>query len=485
MFFFAVGASGAGKTVLSKFVSWLNGLSVFQIKAGRNYDTAAFEVDLRTVMKRAGLRDEKITFIFDESNALGPAFLERMNALLASGEIPGLFEGDEYTQLISEAKQCYGAETGREDQDLFVHFTRQVQKNLHIVFTMNPANPDFSNRQATSPALFNRCVIDWFGDWPHDALIQVAQAFTAPLDLPPEKFSIHLPEENQRRVNVAETIVASHEAVADLNNRLAKSGKKYNFLTPRDFLDYIRHFTALVAEKEGERVDNTKHLNVGLMKLKETEAQVATLQESLAVKDVELQNKNRQAEEKMQLIIEQQGVAEERKKEAEALAGDLDSKAVLISKRREEVETELKLVEPLLRESEAAVSNIPKRNLDELRALANPPQMVKFAVEAVVVMLNNMESNPTSWEECRKVLKAGDFISRVVTFDCMSTSPATVHRIKQKYLDTENWDVDKIMRASRVRNSRFMFICQHETLFWCSIPLFFTLIIIHMFLRFM
>ena len=47
-------------------------------------------------MKRAGAKGEKITFIFDESNVLGPSFLEKMNALLASGEIPGLFENDEY-----------------------------------------------------------------------------------------------------------------------------------------------------------------------------------------------------------------------------------------------------------------------------------------------------------------------------------------------------------------------------------------------------
>jgi dynein heavy chain 1 len=39
---------------------------------------------------------------------------------------------------------------------------------------MNPNNPDFSNRTASSPALFNRCVIDWFGDWSQDAYHQVA-----------------------------------------------------------------------------------------------------------------------------------------------------------------------------------------------------------------------------------------------------------------------------------------------------------------------
>ena len=64
-----------------------------------------FDNDLREVMKRAGAKGEKITFIFDESNVLGPSFLEKMNALLASGEIPGLFENDEYLALINLLKE--------------------------------------------------------------------------------------------------------------------------------------------------------------------------------------------------------------------------------------------------------------------------------------------------------------------------------------------------------------------------------------------
>jgi dynein heavy chain 1 len=42
------------------------------------------------------------------------------------------------------------------EEELYRHFVGQVQRNLHIVFTMNPASDDFSNRSATSPALFNR-----------------------------------------------------------------------------------------------------------------------------------------------------------------------------------------------------------------------------------------------------------------------------------------------------------------------------------------
>ena len=51
-----VGASGVGKPTLSRFVSWMNNLIVFQIKAGRNYSVTDFDEDLRTVMKKAGVK---------------------------------------------------------------------------------------------------------------------------------------------------------------------------------------------------------------------------------------------------------------------------------------------------------------------------------------------------------------------------------------------------------------------------------------------
>jgi dynein heavy chain 1 len=82
----------------------MTGLSVFQIKVTRNYSIDSFDDDLRIVMKRTGCQDEKICFIFDESNVLGSAFLERMNSLLASGEIPGLYEGDEFVTLMGDCR---------------------------------------------------------------------------------------------------------------------------------------------------------------------------------------------------------------------------------------------------------------------------------------------------------------------------------------------------------------------------------------------
>lgn len=63
------------------------------------------------------------------------------------------------------------------NEELYKWFTGQVMKNLHVVFTMNPSSKGLKDRAATSPALFNRCVLNWFGDWSDTALFQVIQCF--------------------------------------------------------------------------------------------------------------------------------------------------------------------------------------------------------------------------------------------------------------------------------------------------------------------
>ena len=126
------------------------------------------------------------------------SFLERMNTLLANGEVPGLFEGDEYSALLNlckEGAQRQGLMLDSNDE-LYKWFTIQVStfvrsttpntirlrfkvmRNLHVVFTMNPSANGLRDRASTSPALFNRCVLDWLGDWSLDAYYHVASELT-------------------------------------------------------------------------------------------------------------------------------------------------------------------------------------------------------------------------------------------------------------------------------------------------------------------
>jgi dynein heavy chain 1 len=83
----------------------MNGLQIFQTKVHSCYGIDDFNEDLRTDIRRVGVDNEKICFIFDECNALSSAFLEAMNALLASGKVPGLFDGDDYSSLMSACRE--------------------------------------------------------------------------------------------------------------------------------------------------------------------------------------------------------------------------------------------------------------------------------------------------------------------------------------------------------------------------------------------
>ena len=62
--------------------------------------------------------------------------------------------------------------------------------NLHIVFTMNPSGDGLKDKCSTSPALFNRCVLNWFGDWSNNALYSVGQEFTIKIDLDKQNVNI-------------------------------------------------------------------------------------------------------------------------------------------------------------------------------------------------------------------------------------------------------------------------------------------------------
>lgn len=57
------------------------------VQVHRKYTGEDFDEDLRTVLRRSGCKNEKIAFIMDESNVLDSGFLERMNTLLANGEV--------------------------------------------------------------------------------------------------------------------------------------------------------------------------------------------------------------------------------------------------------------------------------------------------------------------------------------------------------------------------------------------------------------
>jgi dynein heavy chain 1 len=376
------GDAGAGKTVLSKFVAWMNGLNIFQIKAHSRYGMDSFYEDLRLVMRRVGVDGEKICFIFDESNALSAGFTEAMNALLASGEVPGLFEGDSYTSLMNEIRDS-AMKDGvilDSEEELWARFTNVVKKNLHVVFTMNPSGGDWKNRSTTSPALFNRCVVDWFGTWGSKAMGEVGKDFTLRLDMGDAESvggSWGIGEGAPIMDRVAEVFDGSGglrqavvAALVDFHliaKEIAEDATNHpscitrTFLSPRDYLTLIQNFIACLNKRRADVEEEQLHVNAGLQKLQQTQENVAELKTSLGETTRVLKEKEALANEKLVQMVGEQNLAEKRKEEAEKFQQEVLQQQTEIDKRKREAEEDLEGAEPALQAAKDAVSGIKKR----------------------------------------------------------------------------------------------------------------------------
>ena len=465
-----VGDSGAGKTVLSKFVSWMNGLQIFQIKAHSRYGIDDFNEDLRGVMRRVGVDGEKICFIFDEGNVLGSGFLEAMNALLASGEVPGLFDGDEYTSLMSACRDS-AARDGvivDSEEELWRRFTSVVQRNLHVVFTMNPSGGEWKNRSTTSPALFNRCVVDWFGSWSAKAMAEVGREFTMRLDMGDAEavggsWGIGAGEQLMTRVEdafdgvakggfhqaVVAALVQLHAITKDLSEEVGTSASSLSrtFLSPRDYLALINNFVTCVNQRREEIEDEQLHVNAGLSKLKQTQENVAELKVGLASKTVELREKEVLANNKLQQMVADQNEAQKRKDEAEKMSIEVDKQQVAIAERKEKAQSELEEAEPALISARDSVKGIKKKDLDEVRNLARPPINVKLTLECVAIMLGEKK---TEWADVKKLLAKKDFIPSILEFDVDNLTSRQTQIVREKYLDgNDDLSVEKVTRSSK------------------------------------
>jgi dynein heavy chain 1 len=450
-----VGASGVGKTVLSRFVSWMLNLSVFQVKAHRKYTLLDFEEDLRSVMRRAGCKREKICFIFDESNIMDSNFLEYMNALLASGEVPGLFDGDEWPKLMQNIREGITNMPDKSaefvdvtnESELYKWFISNIQLFLHVVFTMNPDSGDFKNRSATSPALFNRCTIDWFGNWSSETILQVARERTARVDV---MFACHerFAEKDDAHTALASCIANMHTRLCTLNEgwRLRNSNRG-TFITPRHLLDFIDHFHGLYQEKRTAVEDLQRHLYSGLSKLQETSKEVDRQQQGLRSKEAELDVSSKKAQQMLDNILQESELAKKRKADATELKTFLEAEGDRIRTESASMELQLAEAEPALKEAEAALNTIKPEYLREIRAYTTPPIMVKKVLEAVVTLLG--EKRASDWEVIKNYTRRDDFVSQIKSFKPSGVSEEAKERIKKHFLSDESFTYENAQRGSK------------------------------------
>jgi dynein heavy chain len=180
-----VGVGGSGKQSLTKLASYIGGYEKFQIQVSKTYNQSNLMEDIKNQYLKAGFAGlqpnaKPIAFVFTDAEVKEEGFLEYINMILSTGEIPGLIAKDELEAMIGEMAPLYSKKFPdlEESRDAIIKFFfDQVRANLHIVLCFSPVGEKFRDRALKFPALFSGTTIDWFLPWPEQALQDVAASY--------------------------------------------------------------------------------------------------------------------------------------------------------------------------------------------------------------------------------------------------------------------------------------------------------------------
>lgn len=94
-----------------------------------------------------------------------------------SSQVPNLFAKDELGGVLDEVRNaCKAAGAGETQEALYAFFLERVRTNLHVILCLSPVGEAFRERCRMFPGLINCTTIDWFTEWPADALFEVSGA---------------------------------------------------------------------------------------------------------------------------------------------------------------------------------------------------------------------------------------------------------------------------------------------------------------------
>ena len=270
-----VGVGGSRKQSLCRLAAYMSEFDVRQISVTSNYGVEDLKEQLRSIYLAAGVRGKPTVFLMTDSQIVNEKFLVYINGMITSGWIPDLFPKEDLENILgsiaNEAKSV-GVPDNPEARTNF--FVSKVKKNLHVVLAFSPVGDTFRVRARRFPGLVNKNVIDQFHPWPRDALVSVAERFLQDVDM---SGSLDI------RANLAMHMAEEHLSVANMSRHYLETQRRYNYVTPKSYLELISFFKYLLGNKQADLQRLIDRLDVGLSTLRKTSQDVAELQKDLKI----------------------------------------------------------------------------------------------------------------------------------------------------------------------------------------------------------
>ncbi|XP_035775701.1 dynein heavy chain 3, axonemal-like [Anopheles albimanus] len=475
-----VGLGGSGRRSAVKLASSMSDSAVFQVEVTRSYTFNEWREDMKKLMMSAGCEGKRVVFLFNDSQAKEESFVEDINSLLNTADLPNLFQTEEKAVILEQMQSIVQATNKPIDLtalSLYNFFVERVRENLHIALAFSPIGDSFKKRLRIYPSLINCCTIDWFSAWPDDALQKVAEFFIRSMDLvasqerltsrdsssmevmadtmdEKEQKTRKLTELERKLINI---VLIFNESVVENSSRFFLEQGRRNYVTPTSYLEMLRSFKDLYHKKYSETITQRDRYTTGLEKLDFAAGQVSVMQDQL--KDLQPQLKQTSDEtEKIMVNIERETAEAEKKKEIvgadETAANEAAASAQAI---KDDCESDLQEAVPALEAALAALDTLKPADITVVKSMKNPPSGVKLVLEAVCVIRGikaDRKPDPNGhlvedyWGPSQKMLGDLKFLDSLKTFDKDNIPIPVMKKIREVYIADREFVPEKIKNIS-------------------------------------
>ncbi|VEN56386.1 unnamed protein product, partial [Callosobruchus maculatus] len=445
-----VGIGGSGRHSSAKLAASMAESTIFEIEIGRTYGISDWREDLKRLLLKAGCDGKPIVFLFGDTQIKDEMFVEDINTILNTADVPNLYQPDEKAEIL-EKMQAASKDSGKKVDStplaLYNFFIERVRNNLHVALCMSPIGDSFRVRCRMFPSLINCCTIDWFQTWPDDALERVANMFLSQTDINPEMIELC--------VSICKHF---HVTVQEASQIFFREQKRKTYITPTSYLELIQTFKTLYALKVDQITLQRNRYETGLEKLDFAAGQVGLMQDELTALQPKLIVASEKTE-KLMVKIEQDTVKVEKQKEIvgadEALANEAAAAAQAI---KDDCESDLSEAIPALEAAVEALDTLKPADITVVKSMKNPPSGVKLVMEAICVMKQmKPERKPDLttgrmvedyWGPSVKLLGDMKFLENLKAYDKDNIPAPVMKRIRERFMPDREFDPDRIKSVS-------------------------------------
>lgn len=292
-----------------------------------------------------------------------------------------MFKHDDLEKAITTCRP-EAVESGIDSDNrnaIFRFFIQRVRSKLHLVISMSPIGDAFRRRCRLFPSLVNNSTIDWFDDWPMEALLSVAQ----------KSLEVFQQQENPVIVDQLSNICNNiHETVSQMTKKFFDQMRRHYYVTPKSYLDFLKLYLKMHETQTNKIKNESDRISTGLRKLYETFDTVGEMKTRLKSMAPVLLEKNEATFKLMESLRKEKASVDKVREVVLVEEAAAKIKASAAQEIAEDAQKDLALALPAVEAAKKAIKSLNKNDINELRVFNKPPILVQTVMEAVCLLLS-------------------------------------------------------------------------------------------------